>query len=296
MPNASPLSRLGLGAVCAALTWFAHTSARADLSDCGNIELRTEIDCTVVPPSAQCQAMCTPISVQAACHAKLAVDCDGQCTQVPSVDCTGSCQAGCTGECTIDPGKFQCQARCQADCSGQCESSCESKSDKDGCMASCSGSCTASCKGSCDVDLPQADCDGQCMASCKGSCTVNPNLDCQIDCQAKGYAECQTSVTGGCEASCKAKQGALFCDGNYVDTGDNLQKCVDTLKAAVNAHVSGMASGSSECDAGSCTAKGSASAKTKCSVTSPGAHEAGGAFWGVLAMLGAALVVRRRRG
>jgi MYXO-CTERM domain-containing protein len=285
------------GAAIAVFALLPHATARADLSDCGEIELRSEIDCTVVPPSAQCETMCTPVSVQAVCRAQLAVDCQASCNKLPSIDCTASCQAGCTGDCMVDPGKFQCQAACQVDCDGDCDASCAKNSDKTSCMASCSGSCSASCRGKCEVVPPSASCDVQCKASCEGSCTVDPNIDCQVGCQAKGYAGCEAKVTGGCKTQCsKVKKGALFCDGNFVDTGDNLDQCVDSLKKLVSAHVSGMASGTSGCDGGECTASGKASVKSDCSVADVGADAAGGGGAGLgMLLLGALFGWRRRK-
>jgi MYXO-CTERM domain-containing protein len=159
-------------------------------------------------------------------------------------------------------------------------------------MAACSGECSVSCQKRCDVQLPKADCDAMCKASCDGSCTVDPNLDCQLDCQAKGYARCESDVTGGCKARCKTTEGALFCDGNYIDTGDKLQQCVDALEATLQAHVMASSSGSSSCDAGTCSAKGQARVTTNCSAANPGAG--GSALPGILLLLGFGAVVRRR--
>jgi MYXO-CTERM domain-containing protein len=151
-----------------------------------------------------------------------------------------------------------------------------------------------SCDKQCDVQLPKADCDAQCKASCQGSCTVQPNLDCQVDCQAKGYAKCEVDVMGGCTASCKSQKGALFCDGDFIDTGDKLESCVQALKDTLNAHVMTSASGDSSCDAGTCMASGMASASTDCSVARPGARAGA---WPGLALFGLALAfaVRRRK-
>ena len=144
------------------------------------------------------------------------------------------------------------------------------------------------------MQLPKADCNAQCKASCQGSCTVQPNLDCQVECQAKGYAKCQADVMGGCMASCKGQKGALFCDGNFVDTGDKLDSCVQALKDTLNAHVMASSSGSSSCDAGTCMASGKASASTNCSVLQAGAR--GNAWPGlVLFGLGLAFAARRRK-
>jgi MYXO-CTERM domain-containing protein len=88
------------------------------------------------------------------------------------------------------------------------------------------------------------------MGCCQGSCEAEANLTCQIDCQASGYVDCKASLQGGCEASCETEEGALFCDGQYVDHGGNLADCVNALKELFNIEVSGYAEGS--CSGGSC--------------------------------------------
>jgi hypothetical protein len=262
--------------------------ARADLSACGDINLEAQAECTVVPPTANCEVMCTPISVRAACSAKLAASCDASCDKLPSVDCSGKCVASCTGDCTLDPGKFDCEAACRADCSGGCDAKCESSSDKTSCMAQCNGACSTSCKGSCDVDLPEADCNAKCMAGCEGSCKVDTNFDCQASCQAKGYAKCEADVQGSCKAQCKTDEGALFCDGQFVDRGDNLDMCIDALKAAFNAKVTvkGESHGESGCDGGTCEASGGARVSSTCSSTRPGSPAN---VWALFALVSAML-------
>lgn len=266
--------------------------ARADLSDCGDISLEAEAECSVIPPTASCDVMCTPISVRAACSAKLAASCEAGCDKLPSVDCSGKCVAECTGDCTVDPGKFDCQAACRADCSGSCGAKCSANSDKAGCMAECSGACSVSCKGSCDVAPPSASCDAKCEAGCEGSCKVDTNFDCQASCQAKGYAKCEADIQGSCKAKCKSTKGALFCDGQFVDNGDDLDMCIDALKAAFNAKVTIKASseGESGCDGGTCEASGRAKVSSDCSST-PGSPAN---VWALFALVSAMLAYMLR--
>jgi hypothetical protein len=265
----------------------APTTARADLSDCGDISLEANAECTVIPPSATCQAMCTPISVRAACSAQLAADCEAGCDKLPSVDCSGRCVAECTGDCTVDPGKFDCEGACRVDCNGQCAAKCKADSDSAGCMAQCEGACGVSCRGSCDVAPPSASCDAKCEAGCEGSCKVDTNIDCQLECQTKGYAKCEADIQGSCKARCKADEGALFCDGQFVDNGDNLQMCIDALKAAFNAKVTVRAEseGESGCDGGTCGARGAAKVSSNCSST-PGSPAN---IWALFALVSAML-------
>ena len=259
-------------ALAAGLICFSHATAHADLSACGDIDVRANAQCEVVLPKAECQARCTPINVRAACSAKLAVACDASCNELPSIDCNASCEADCRGRCMVDPGKFDCAVDCRATCNGSCEASCAARADKAGCMASCSGACSVGCDKKCDVELPSASCDVECEASCQGSCDVKTNIDCQVDCQAKGYVRCEADVTGGCMARCDTEKGTLFCDGQFVDTGDKLEECTAALKAILNAKVTASSSGSSECDDDSCRAEGKASVSSDCSVARPGAR------------------------
>jgi hypothetical protein len=276
----SSLKAWGTFAITALGLWPQLASAQDGLDACGNIHVEAQAECEVIPPSVDCESMCTPVSVRASCSAQLAAECDGSCSELPSVDCTGQCVADCSAECTVDPGEFDCQGACEADCSGHCAAGCAADADEASCMAACEGNCSASCEGSCDVELPEADCDGRCEASCEGSCEVDANLDCQIDCQAEAQADCEAELTGGCKVDCESEEGALFCDGQYVDHGDNLQQCLDALR---NLDVEVQAEAHGE-------ARGEASAS--CGVAQPGAPAKGAPSWSVLGLL-LALAYRR---
>jgi hypothetical protein len=240
--------------------------------------------------------MCTPISVRAACAAKLEAGCAGGCNEVPGVDCQGTCSADCSARCSdLDPGMFDCEVDCKADCSGTCAGHCETARNAAECEATCTASCDAECAGSCDVELPEADCSAGCDASCEGSCDVEANLDCQIDCQAEGFADCEAEVEGGCKIACETTEGALFCDGQYVDHGDNLQECIAALEAALNLKVETHAE--ADCAGNRCEASASAKISSGgfCTVSSPrGSGAGGGVLLGALSLL-AARVRRRRR-
>ena len=262
-------------------SWSQPAKAQSGLEACGNIHVEAQASCEVIPPSVDCESMCTPVKVRAACSGRLAVACDAGCNELPSVDCSAECVADCSGECKVDPGKFDCAAACRADCSGRCDAGCAGSEDGASCMASCEGSCSASCDSHCDVDLPKANCDASCKASCEGSCQVETNLDCQIDCQARGRVDCEAELTGGCKVDCKREDGALFCDGQYVDHGDNLQQCLDALQ---NLDVQVQAEGHAEA---------SGSVNSNCSTTRPGARSDGLGLGLGGAML--AFLLRRRR-
>jgi MYXO-CTERM domain-containing protein len=185
---------------------------------------------------------------------------------------------------------FDCAARCEAGCSGECSGKCSAAANKAECMGSCEGTCSAKCEGGCDIVPPEASCDGKCEASCDSQCEVEADLDCQVKCQADARADCVLDVQGGCEADCQTMEGALFCDGQYIDHGDNLSECVAAIEAVINANVEGYAEGSSSCENGSCKAEGSAG--VSCAATPGTSHKGAGA---ALLLGAAAVFVGRRR-
>jgi hypothetical protein len=157
------------------------------------------------------------------------------------------------GQCEVDPGSFECQGSCFADCTANAEGSCSASNNQGECRASVEATCDAQCQVSCESTPTTVDCAGECMASCEGSCSASGTayLDCQVDCQAQGHAECKADLQGGCEVDCDTEQGALFCDGNYVDHGGNLEECVAALRAIFNIEVTGYAEG--RCEGNTCS-------------------------------------------
>jgi hypothetical protein len=260
--------------------------AQAGIEACGDVFIEAEAECELVLPGADCEVQCTPISVQASCAARLTAECSGECDLDASIECTGTCQADCEAECIVDPGDFECSGSCQADCQGSCESTC----DGDGrCEASCEASCSASCEARCEGVPPSATCDARCEASCEGSCEAEANLDCQIECQVDGYAGCEVDVQGECEAACDVREGALFCDGQFIDHGDNLIECIDALRDLLDIRVEGYVNG--ECDDGSC--EGEAGGSISCGV---GGRADGASALLLIGLAVASASIRRRRG
>jgi hypothetical protein len=100
-------------------------------------------------------------------------------------------------------------------------------------------------------------------------------------------------MQGGCTARCESPDGALFCNGQYVDTGDHLDKCIASLEAALNIKVKGYASGNAECSGASCTAEAEAGVSCALSPRAPSGFSSYAVF-GTIAALGA-MIARRRR-
>jgi len=277
----------------AAASFFAIQPARAGLEACGNIDVRAEATCKV-ETSGGCTAQCEPVRVEAACAGKLYAECNGQCNVAVDAQCTASCTGGCLTKCSADPPKLDCRADCQGTCAADCSGKCGTSENKAECEASCKATCSGKCDGTCTGTPPSATCEAKCQASCTGSCQARANVDCQVSCQSRGYVSCKTTMTGGCKARCEKPEGALFCDGNYVDTGNNLQSCIDALKAALNVKVE--ASGSSSCTGNECNADGTAKVTSSCAVASAtGAPLSPGLFFGFAGAIAVGAVRRRRR-
>lgn len=265
-------------------------AAHAGLEACNNIEVSADARCQVLTQGG-CTAQCEPVNFDLQCSAKLEATCNGQCAAQADVSCTGSCQADCLGTCQANPGTLDCSANCKASCEADCSGKCSAQANQAECEASCKACCGGHCDAKCTGTPPSATCDAKCQASCSGSCEGKANIDCQVSCQAKGYADCTANLSGGCKAQCTQPSGALFCDGQYVDTGNNLQNCVDALNAYL--HVKVEASGTASCDGGECNAEGSA--KATCAAAPGDSPVTAGALLAGLGAIGLSMARRRRR-
>ena len=203
------ISRLVVGLIAAPMMLVSSAAMAApSAAACDNIELAANGSCEY-EVSGGCTADCTAPNFVAAC--------DGKCTASAEIGCTGGCQASCEADCAVDPGKFECEGSCEASCKASCDGSCSDSS----CIAQCEASCGHRCNIRCAATPPSADCKAKCSASCDASCTVQANVDCSVD--------CSVMLEGGCKARCEEPQGALFCDGQYVDIVGNTQDCIDYL-------------------------------------------------------------------
>jgi hypothetical protein len=251
------IAKLAAVAIVPAASLLVSSPAHADASACGFVDLRADASCEVVVEGG-CAVKCEPVSFTAACAADLYAQCDGSCTGSATVECTGGCQASCEAECKVDPGSFDCNASCRADCSAGCDAQCGASTSKADCAASCEATCSGECSAQCDVTPAMADCTAQCQSCCSGSCNAEANFDCQIECQAGGYVDCRADLQGGCEAQCSKPEGALFCNGQYVDVGERFEECLDYIETQLQIDVKGYAKGSAECEGNTCKAEAKA--------------------------------------
>jgi hypothetical protein len=283
-----------------ALSVGAAEPAFAGIEACGDINIEADAECTVLVEGG-CEAQCTPVTVEAACAGELEVDCRGECDVEAEASCTATCNvASCVAECTVDPPSFECSAECNLQAEATCQGECQANANRRECEASCKATYSASCDASCERTPGSASCQAKCEASCEADCSARANVDCQVSCQSRGYVDCKARVQGGCEVACREPEGAIFCDGQYVDDGGNLQACADAIRSALAIEVDVTASGSatSECSGGTCagSAEGKASASCDLGSAPPDAQNPGA----LLALIAAAGVtgarLRRRRG
>lgn len=283
-------------ALCAAAATFGWSApAAASLDACGNINVEYNAQCRI-EVGGGCKAKCTPLNFVTTCRTRRYNACRKECSlQPPSVDCTGSCSADCSGSCTATPGRLECEGSCQGRCMTDCQAYCTESEAGAECSASCEATCSGECSASCEAVPPTASCEAACQASCDGSCSITaPYLECQTKCQEREYQECETELQGGCETQCSKPEGALFCDDQFIDHGNNLENCIDALNDLLTGQVdvSGSSTLRYECDGqGNCRLIISGSVSTGCAVA-PSADEAAPLL---LLLLGALVIARVRR-
>lgn len=282
-----------LAAALFALPLLVVTPAHAGLDACGNIDVQADGMCEV---KLDCSVECTPIAFEAACSAQLEATCHGSCPQVPSVSCTGDCSGSCVATCMGKPAEFDCSASCKADASAKCDAQCASDANQSQCHASCDATFAAECDASCKGSAPSATCQAKCAGSCQGSCTAQSKLQCQVDCQGTGYAQCETKLQGHCTTDCgDPKQGALFCQGHYVDHQGTVNQCISAIRALLpTVYVDGSATGQSSCSGNTCQASGHAEGTATCAFAPSGSGTNIAGAFAVFAALGAVFMRRRK--
>ncbi|MRG94758.1 hypothetical protein [Polyangium spumosum] len=277
-------------ALAGATFGFASSADAARLDACNGIELSANANCEM-RVSGGCTAACEPVSFQVQCAADLYIGCNGQCTAMVDAQCTAGCTGGCEAECEVNPGSFDCSASCRADCGANCDAACAADPNSARCKASCEATCGGECDARCDVTPPDANCKAQCEACCTGSCDAKANIDCQIDCQADAFVQCEADLKGGCEVACQRPEGALFCDGQYVDVGEQIDSCVAQLESLLQVKVEGYARGDAQCSGGRCTAEGEAG--VSCAQSPGNTSSSAAGILGAIAAFGLALGRRK---
>lgn len=225
--------RPGARVAAAAAVWAAlalAADAHAGIPECHDLRLEdvTSGSCEL-RGSANCRASCDRLGIyKKACATKLHTVCRQDCTLSAQPTCTDSCTESCQSEC--DRGlSITCQHNCFGECIGSCDAKCQGAADG----AQCHASCEATCDGECDVrcrPVVDASCYTHCIECCGGSCTAQANMDCQETCQDKQFEDCEHELEIDCSGSCNV-EGALFCNGEYMLSGPDLEDCVQALIA-----------------------------------------------------------------
>jgi MYXO-CTERM domain-containing protein len=217
----------------------------------------------------ECDLQCDSFEFWVSCEGEMDVECDPNCDELEfSVECSASCEADCGLECTGDWSVTDCELYCQGDCEASCEGECSASADEAECAGHCDGYCEGHCHAGCEIEAP--DCDGWCEASCEGECSAEANIDCH----------------GGCDSD-----GVLECNGEFIDRKD-LEAAVDWVRAHMDAEIT--FEGDAECYGNTCSAEGSCAFECAVGSTGRGANALGTGLFVLL--LGAILVIRRRRG
>jgi len=103
-------------------------------------------------------------------------------------------------------------------------------------------------------------------------------------------------MEGGCKIACESPDGALFCNGQYIDHGGNAKKCIDALNAFLAANVDVSASASWGCGKGGCEGEVSASATCGGGTIANKSLEGSAPYaLGLLGAIGALAFARSRR-
>ena len=264
-------SILVLGAAIAALV-VAPRPAHAAIEACGNFDVRASSRCKL-EVSGSCSAQCEPVRLDVACAAKLARSCaEKNCKQEVTVQCSGGCMESEGLVCKDDlngVASIDCSANCDDRCGVDCDASCASAADKADCALSCKASCDTRCTAACKNDNQNANCRDRCGLSCGGSCRAQVNRQCDLECQASGSVSCKAELQASCKAQCDRPEGALFCDGKYVDVGSSLPGCLSALNQILDVKVD--VQGSAGCVGSGCSGQGSGTISV-----SPGASGNGG--------------------
>jgi MYXO-CTERM domain-containing protein len=309
-------SKLGLSFVSIAALWLsAATPAHAELKACGDVFLTAEASCEY-RPKQECMTSCKTEAVETSCVAKIYNSCQSNCTASASTECTSGCTETCTNDCTArvaDKEPADCMELCVGDCKDDCGSECGSGSHH-ACGGCCSHNCDEKCEKQCKDKPPEVmtmeECMPTCTTACSGSCTAKATSMCQIDCQTNVYNDCETEMVKTCETKCEDRGGAIFCDGQFLnsaDVDDCAAELVDQLdiKVDLDVKVAADVDIDTKSDAKGSAAK-SSDAKSNndeslgdkvdhaCSVSHVGAKRSGAA--GLLLFgFGALFVARRKR-
>jgi len=256
---------------------FTLASPRAHANDgganpCGNFDFSAGINCKI-EVSGGCTADCSLLKEELACA--------GGCSVTADTMCVNNCGTQCVAMC--DPAHLDCFTGCHGECDGPTTQTCMQMNPQADCVNQAKAQCDVHCNDSCKI--PPSNCQEHCNKCCTGSCTTQVNFMCDFSCFA--------NVHGNCSVQCSKPDGAIFCNGSYVNASD-IQACISYLATqGIMVDVSARAS----CDLSGCHGVSNIPGASGCAA-SPGTNVGLGAWaGGVLFVVGAgAFRARRRRG
>lgn len=257
--NKSRVSLLFFSAFLVALG-LAPAANAENIDACGGVALDAEsvTSCQFLLTDT-CKEECQPVSSEKVCASRLTTTCDSECTETADVICTTDCAESCVTTCTADTEPPNCNGLCESDCHQDCSDSCAGAENQGQCQSSCVQCCSSRCDEECDGQTETA-CDPVCVSACDGSCVAEANMDCQIACQSTQYEECETIVTEECKEECETSGGAIFCDGQFLATGGDVQACATEIEENFEFHidVAGSADGDGNFGGFGCSSGGAA--------------------------------------
>jgi MYXO-CTERM domain-containing protein len=206
---------------------FAPGVARAGVPECGNIRIEAGAQCRL-ELGGGCEAQCSLGVYEKACATYGYQTCNETCTLPPVPECTDECTELCADQCEVGI-EVVCHQNCFPECVDECAASCEAAEDTIQCRASCEATCDGECDHQCAMLPVDASCYSHCLECCGGSCNASANMDCQLECQDHAlWEQCEYELQVKCDASCDV-EGALFCDGQLVAAGAELEACASAL-------------------------------------------------------------------
>jgi len=107
--------------------------------------------------------------------------------------------------------------------------------------------------------------------------------------------ECKTRLEGGCDVECKKPEGALFCDGQFVDDNGNLDACIAAIEAAVDIQVDATGTADGDCTGNQCQGTAEGSVSSSCALLPATSRRGAGAAPSVFALLAAVGLIGARR-
>lgn len=201
------------------------SSAAASVPECSGVAIAADAQCEQ-RIEIGCQSSCELDDVLMACAAELTASCKAQCDLDLDIQCSGDCGATCEQRCLT--GDVVCHDECADECSVHCVDACADAEDPRQCRASCEATCASECDQACGELTLDASCNEHCNQCCLGSCTAQANFDCQLGCQGDVFEACQLDTIDQCGASC-GTSGTVYCDGQFVAGGDQVEPCLDAL-------------------------------------------------------------------